>query len=195
MYDSLTALKYDCSPKYSYLFLFLRSKGIILNISSASGMYPLPLLTVYSSTKVCVASGLVCHLSIIMYLFVSSSQHTYLEVVITEQHFPRWRVKTDHLSSFSVCRPLWISSLVAFRRSTGVRASSFRWVWGLFDGKVFDCKDTQGCCRPPAQTLRDNSTHHNTECDWAILLWCVLFSICSQSLGPLCTDSCADICL
>ncbi|CAB1446698.1 unnamed protein product [Pleuronectes platessa] len=28
-----------------------RSKGIILNISSASGMYPLPLLTVYSSSK------------------------------------------------------------------------------------------------------------------------------------------------
>ncbi|KAM4617335.1 very-long-chain 3-oxoacyl-CoA reductase [Discoglossus pictus] len=28
-----------------------RSKGIILNISSASGMYPIPLLTVYSATK------------------------------------------------------------------------------------------------------------------------------------------------
>lgn len=28
-----------------------RSKGVILNISSASGMYPLPLLTVYSSSK------------------------------------------------------------------------------------------------------------------------------------------------
>ncbi|XP_075994432.1 very-long-chain 3-oxoacyl-CoA reductase-A isoform X2 [Genypterus blacodes] len=28
-----------------------RSKGIVLNISSASGMYPLPLLTVYSATK------------------------------------------------------------------------------------------------------------------------------------------------
>ncbi|XP_010779841.1 estradiol 17-beta-dehydrogenase 12-A-like [Notothenia coriiceps] len=28
-----------------------RSKGVILNISSASGMYPLALLTVYSSTK------------------------------------------------------------------------------------------------------------------------------------------------
>ncbi|KAM6926181.1 very-long-chain 3-oxoacyl-CoA reductase-A [Lycodopsis pacificus] len=28
-----------------------RSKGVVLNISSASGMYPLPLLTVYSSTK------------------------------------------------------------------------------------------------------------------------------------------------
>uniref|UniRef100_A0A8C3APT7 3-ketoacyl-CoA reductase n=1 Tax=Cyclopterus lumpus TaxID=8103 RepID=A0A8C3APT7_CYCLU len=27
------------------------SKGVVLNISSASGMYPLPLLTVYSSTK------------------------------------------------------------------------------------------------------------------------------------------------
>uniref|UniRef100_A0A8D3BLQ5 3-ketoacyl-CoA reductase n=1 Tax=Scophthalmus maximus TaxID=52904 RepID=A0A8D3BLQ5_SCOMX len=30
---------------------FLRSKGVILNISSASGMYPVPLLTVYSATK------------------------------------------------------------------------------------------------------------------------------------------------
>ncbi|MBN3270991.1 DHB12 reductase, partial [Polyodon spathula] len=29
-----------------------RSKGAILNISSASGMYPVPLLTLYSSTKV-----------------------------------------------------------------------------------------------------------------------------------------------
>uniref|UniRef100_A0A3B5KV07 Hydroxysteroid (20-beta) dehydrogenase 2 n=1 Tax=Xiphophorus couchianus TaxID=32473 RepID=A0A3B5KV07_9TELE len=29
------------------------SKGVILNISSASGMYPVPLLTVYSATKVC----------------------------------------------------------------------------------------------------------------------------------------------
>ncbi|CAI9540430.1 unnamed protein product, partial [Staurois parvus] len=28
-----------------------RSKGIIMNISSASGMYPIPLLTVYSATK------------------------------------------------------------------------------------------------------------------------------------------------
>ena len=28
-----------------------RSRGVILNISSASGMYPVPLLTVYSSTK------------------------------------------------------------------------------------------------------------------------------------------------
>ncbi|XP_073434657.1 very-long-chain 3-oxoacyl-CoA reductase [Dendrobates tinctorius] len=28
-----------------------RSKGVILNISSASGMYPVPLLTVYSATK------------------------------------------------------------------------------------------------------------------------------------------------
>uniref|UniRef100_A0A665X447 3-ketoacyl-CoA reductase n=1 Tax=Echeneis naucrates TaxID=173247 RepID=A0A665X447_ECHNA len=31
--------------------LILRSKGVILNISSASGMYPVPLLTVYSATK------------------------------------------------------------------------------------------------------------------------------------------------
>eukprot|EP00069_Balaena_mysticetus_P016210 bmy_10489T0 len=29
-----------------------RSKGAILNISSASGMYPVPLLTMYSATKV-----------------------------------------------------------------------------------------------------------------------------------------------
>ncbi|XP_029108015.1 very-long-chain 3-oxoacyl-CoA reductase-A isoform X3 [Scleropages formosus] len=28
-----------------------RSKGVILNISSASGMYPVPLLTIYSATK------------------------------------------------------------------------------------------------------------------------------------------------
>ncbi|KAJ0069856.1 hypothetical protein NL108_015392, partial [Boleophthalmus pectinirostris] len=32
-------------------FLCFRSRGVILNISSASGMYPLPLLTVYSATK------------------------------------------------------------------------------------------------------------------------------------------------
>lgn len=32
--------------------VFFRSKGVILNISSASGMYPVPLLTVYSATKV-----------------------------------------------------------------------------------------------------------------------------------------------
>uniref|UniRef100_A0A669FCQ9 3-ketoacyl-CoA reductase n=1 Tax=Oreochromis niloticus TaxID=8128 RepID=A0A669FCQ9_ORENI len=31
--------------------VFPRSKGVILNISSASGMYPVPLLTVYSATK------------------------------------------------------------------------------------------------------------------------------------------------
>uniref|UniRef100_A0A3Q3JZM0 3-ketoacyl-CoA reductase n=1 Tax=Monopterus albus TaxID=43700 RepID=A0A3Q3JZM0_MONAL len=38
----------------SYVYLIVltfRSKGVILNISSASGMYPLPLLTVYSATK------------------------------------------------------------------------------------------------------------------------------------------------
>lgn len=34
------------------LCVSLRSKGVILNISSASGMYPVPLLTVYSATKV-----------------------------------------------------------------------------------------------------------------------------------------------
>lgn len=32
--------------------MLFRSKGVILNISSASGMYPVPLLTVYSATKV-----------------------------------------------------------------------------------------------------------------------------------------------
>ena len=32
--------------------LFFRSKGVILNISSATGMYPVPLLTIYSATKV-----------------------------------------------------------------------------------------------------------------------------------------------
>ncbi|XP_055011763.1 very-long-chain 3-oxoacyl-CoA reductase-A [Boleophthalmus pectinirostris] len=31
--------------------MVVRSRGVILNISSASGMYPLPLLTVYSATK------------------------------------------------------------------------------------------------------------------------------------------------
>ncbi|XP_073514269.1 very-long-chain 3-oxoacyl-CoA reductase [Phyllobates terribilis] len=31
--------------------MLARSKGVILNISSASGMYPIPLLTVYSATK------------------------------------------------------------------------------------------------------------------------------------------------
>lgn len=30
----------------------LRSKGVILNISSFSGMFPVPLLTIYSATKV-----------------------------------------------------------------------------------------------------------------------------------------------
>lgn len=57
-----------------------------------------------------------------------------LEFVVMEQHFTDWSVKIDCLSSFSVRRPSWISSLAAFRRSTGVRASSFRWVWGLSDG-------------------------------------------------------------
>lgn len=47
-----------------YLFLLckfsqccFRSKGVILNISSASGMYPLPLLTIYSASKVRVSSS------------------------------------------------------------------------------------------------------------------------------------------
>uniref|UniRef100_A0A9J7XWV5 3-ketoacyl-CoA reductase n=1 Tax=Cyprinus carpio carpio TaxID=630221 RepID=A0A9J7XWV5_CYPCA len=35
-------------------FFHCRAKGVILNISSASGMFPLPLLTIYSSTKVFV---------------------------------------------------------------------------------------------------------------------------------------------
>ncbi|KAL4622665.1 very-long-chain 3-oxoacyl-CoA reductase [Arapaima gigas] len=34
-----------------YLLPLPQSKGVILNISSASGMYPVPLLTVYSATK------------------------------------------------------------------------------------------------------------------------------------------------
>uniref|UniRef100_A0A3Q2Z0H9 3-ketoacyl-CoA reductase n=1 Tax=Hippocampus comes TaxID=109280 RepID=A0A3Q2Z0H9_HIPCM len=33
------------------IHLSLQSKGVILNISSASGMYPVPLLTIYSATK------------------------------------------------------------------------------------------------------------------------------------------------
>uniref|UniRef100_A0A8C2K8J0 Very-long-chain 3-oxoacyl-CoA reductase-A n=1 Tax=Cyprinus carpio TaxID=7962 RepID=A0A8C2K8J0_CYPCA len=33
-----------------------RAKGVILNISSASGMFPVPLLTIYSSTKASVTS-------------------------------------------------------------------------------------------------------------------------------------------
>uniref|UniRef100_A0A674A0K0 Hydroxysteroid (17-beta) dehydrogenase 12b n=1 Tax=Salmo trutta TaxID=8032 RepID=A0A674A0K0_SALTR len=35
----------------SFLEPFYESKGVVLNISSASGMYPVPLLTVYSSSK------------------------------------------------------------------------------------------------------------------------------------------------
>uniref|UniRef100_A0A8C1Q486 Hydroxysteroid (17-beta) dehydrogenase 12a n=1 Tax=Cyprinus carpio TaxID=7962 RepID=A0A8C1Q486_CYPCA len=35
-------------------FFHCRAKGVILNISSASGMFPLPLLTIYSSTKASV---------------------------------------------------------------------------------------------------------------------------------------------
>uniref|UniRef100_A0A4W5LRB1 3-ketoacyl-CoA reductase n=1 Tax=Hucho hucho TaxID=62062 RepID=A0A4W5LRB1_9TELE len=34
-----------------FCFVCFRSKGVVLNISSASGMYPVPLLTVYSSSK------------------------------------------------------------------------------------------------------------------------------------------------
>uniref|UniRef100_A0A8B9M0B8 3-ketoacyl-CoA reductase n=1 Tax=Astyanax mexicanus TaxID=7994 RepID=A0A8B9M0B8_ASTMX len=37
--------------QFKHLFPHFRAKGVILNISSASGMYPVPLLTVYSSTK------------------------------------------------------------------------------------------------------------------------------------------------
>uniref|UniRef100_A0A8B9LTW9 3-ketoacyl-CoA reductase n=1 Tax=Astyanax mexicanus TaxID=7994 RepID=A0A8B9LTW9_ASTMX len=40
-----------CQFKFKHLFPHFRAKGVILNISSASGMYPVPLLTVYSSTK------------------------------------------------------------------------------------------------------------------------------------------------
>lgn len=43
-------------PKSTLLCFSLRSKGVVLNISSASGMYPVPLLTVYSATKVCATS-------------------------------------------------------------------------------------------------------------------------------------------
>lgn len=47
----------ECRKEFSLQFVCLfvffgRSKGVILNISSASGMYPVPLLTVYSATKV-----------------------------------------------------------------------------------------------------------------------------------------------
>lgn len=41
---------YECSNINGSLTLF-RSKGVILNVASASGMYPVPLLTLYSSTK------------------------------------------------------------------------------------------------------------------------------------------------
>lgn len=37
---------------YPSVFSYSRKKGAILNISSASGMYPVPLLTVYSASKV-----------------------------------------------------------------------------------------------------------------------------------------------
>uniref|UniRef100_M3ZH95 3-ketoacyl-CoA reductase n=1 Tax=Xiphophorus maculatus TaxID=8083 RepID=M3ZH95_XIPMA len=40
-----------CQVRILLHFSFLLSKGVILNISSASGMYPVPLLTVYSATK------------------------------------------------------------------------------------------------------------------------------------------------
>ncbi|NXD09368.1 DHB12 reductase, partial [Nothocercus nigrocapillus] len=39
---------FSCMVTSSLLF---RSKGVILNISSAAGMYPTPLLTLYSATK------------------------------------------------------------------------------------------------------------------------------------------------
>lgn len=39
------------------LYVVSRKKGAILNISSASGMYPVPLLTVYSASKVIVVHG------------------------------------------------------------------------------------------------------------------------------------------
>lgn len=37
--------------------VFSRKKGAILNISSASGMYPVPLLTIYSASKVIAVHG------------------------------------------------------------------------------------------------------------------------------------------
>lgn len=37
---------------FTHLVCNFRKKGAILNISSASGMYPVPLLTVYSASKV-----------------------------------------------------------------------------------------------------------------------------------------------
>uniref|UniRef100_A0A674PD45 3-ketoacyl-CoA reductase n=1 Tax=Takifugu rubripes TaxID=31033 RepID=A0A674PD45_TAKRU len=40
-----------CQVFFFFFPFFCRSKGVILNISSASGMYPVPLLTVYSATK------------------------------------------------------------------------------------------------------------------------------------------------
>lgn len=51
--------------KITFFFFFLplsfhlvsRKKGAILNISSASGMYPVPLLTVYSASKVFALHG------------------------------------------------------------------------------------------------------------------------------------------
>ncbi|NWI08347.1 DHB12 reductase, partial [Crypturellus soui] len=43
-----TCSLFDCMVTFSLLF---RSKGVILNISSAAGMYPTPLLTLYSATK------------------------------------------------------------------------------------------------------------------------------------------------
>lgn len=42
---------YDVLP-FMWCVFNSRSKGVILNISSASGMLPVPLLTVYSATKV-----------------------------------------------------------------------------------------------------------------------------------------------
>uniref|UniRef100_A0A3P8UNX8 Hydroxysteroid (17-beta) dehydrogenase 12b n=1 Tax=Cynoglossus semilaevis TaxID=244447 RepID=A0A3P8UNX8_CYNSE len=41
-----------CQVSYLIMYLYVsRKKGVVLNISSASGMYPVPLLTVYSASK------------------------------------------------------------------------------------------------------------------------------------------------
>lgn len=41
--------------QYLIMYLYVsRKKGVVLNISSASGMYPVPLLTVYSASKVII---------------------------------------------------------------------------------------------------------------------------------------------
>uniref|UniRef100_H2UQW0 3-ketoacyl-CoA reductase n=1 Tax=Takifugu rubripes TaxID=31033 RepID=H2UQW0_TAKRU len=48
---NMTSVCQVCNSVFFFFPFFCRSKGVILNISSASGMYPVPLLTVYSATK------------------------------------------------------------------------------------------------------------------------------------------------